>query len=416
MKGSIKVLIVGGGLGGLCLAQGLRKAGVDCEVFERDRSSTDRAQGYRIGINPTGTHALHACLPPELLKLFDATCGIDNGKFAFATERLEELLAMPETGKDGEETRRSVRRDVLRQVLLKGLDDVVSFDKKFVRYEQTDGKVTAYFEDGTSAIGDLLVGADGVNSGVRSQFLPDAGPVDTGRMGVAAKVALTDDVRALASAACLSGATVINGPKGRSMFVARHESPSMSPVDLGLELPVDDMGDYLMWGFFANRHHYGVSGDIRTVPAADMHDIVLGLIESWHPRLVALLRASDLSTLYAWPMRVAPTVQPWQSTNVTLIGDAIHSMPPTGGIGGNTALRDASELVDRIGAVTEATDLVDAVRQYEAAMFKYAFDAVRSSMGFLRRATNESAAQLSVSRVFFRTVNRLPALKRAVFS
>ena len=49
-----KVLIVGGGLGGLCLAQGLKKAGIDFRVFERDASPVSRLQGYRLSINPAG--------------------------------------------------------------------------------------------------------------------------------------------------------------------------------------------------------------------------------------------------------------------------------------------------------------------------------------------------------------------------
>ena len=51
MKG-FHVLIVGGGLGGLTLAQGLKKNGVSCTVYEKDLSRTDRLQGYRIVLLP----------------------------------------------------------------------------------------------------------------------------------------------------------------------------------------------------------------------------------------------------------------------------------------------------------------------------------------------------------------------------
>jgi 2-polyprenyl-6-methoxyphenol hydroxylase-like FAD-dependent oxidoreductase len=80
-------------------------------------------------------------------------------------------------------------RTTLREVLLDGLDDVVSFEKEFVRYEQTpNGKVTAFFADGTSAVGDVLVGADGTGSNVRKQYLPLARIVDTGIVGAACRV------------------------------------------------------------------------------------------------------------------------------------------------------------------------------------------------------------------------------------
>ena len=45
---SFHVIIIGGGLGGLTLAQGLKKHGISCAVYEKDMSRTDRLQGYRI--------------------------------------------------------------------------------------------------------------------------------------------------------------------------------------------------------------------------------------------------------------------------------------------------------------------------------------------------------------------------------
>ena len=69
------VLIIGGGLGGLCLAQGLKKASISVAVYERERTPSDRLQGYRIHIEPQGNLALHACLPPDLFEAYRATAG-----------------------------------------------------------------------------------------------------------------------------------------------------------------------------------------------------------------------------------------------------------------------------------------------------------------------------------------------------
>ncbi len=69
----VKVLIVGAGLGGLCLAQALRQHNVDVHIFERDTSLWDRPQGYRLHIGPEGVNALYQSLPPELYHLFNAT-------------------------------------------------------------------------------------------------------------------------------------------------------------------------------------------------------------------------------------------------------------------------------------------------------------------------------------------------------
>ena len=58
----MRVVVVGAGLGGLCVANGLHKAGVDVEVFEARDGIHDAGQGYRININATGHNALRACL------------------------------------------------------------------------------------------------------------------------------------------------------------------------------------------------------------------------------------------------------------------------------------------------------------------------------------------------------------------
>ena len=77
------VLIIGGGLGGLCLAQGLKKVGIQVDVYERDHSANSRLQGYRIHIDPDGSTALHECLPKELWELFDSTGSDFSGRFTF---------------------------------------------------------------------------------------------------------------------------------------------------------------------------------------------------------------------------------------------------------------------------------------------------------------------------------------------
>ncbi|WP_279582617.1 NAD(P)-binding protein [Fodinicola feengrottensis] len=70
----MRVIIIGAGTGGMCLAHGRRRAGVEVSVYERDRTPTGGLFGYRVGIDPTGNRALRDCLPPELFDTFLATC------------------------------------------------------------------------------------------------------------------------------------------------------------------------------------------------------------------------------------------------------------------------------------------------------------------------------------------------------
>jgi hypothetical protein len=112
----------------------------------------------------------------------------------------------------------------LRQVPLAGLDNIVHFDKAFVSYaEEPDGRVRLYFEDGSSAACDLLVGADGVSSCIRKQFLPGAQPIDTGVIGIAGKLMLTDENRTKAPPSVLHGTGLVMASARCSMFLALQE-------------------------------------------------------------------------------------------------------------------------------------------------------------------------------------------------
>src|ERR1700739_3559405 len=88
----LSVMVIGGGIGGLCLAQGLKRAGVKVAVYERDETPTSRLQGFRVHINPEGSKALHEGLPPGLGRVFDGTGGAFTRGFTMVTEQLKELL------------------------------------------------------------------------------------------------------------------------------------------------------------------------------------------------------------------------------------------------------------------------------------------------------------------------------------
>jgi 2-polyprenyl-6-methoxyphenol hydroxylase-like FAD-dependent oxidoreductase len=90
----LKVLIVGAGTGGLCLAQGLTVDHIDVEVFERDETPADRQQGYRLSLSATGNRALRACLPaPRFARLLASAARPSQG-VTFLDHRLQRLLAI----------------------------------------------------------------------------------------------------------------------------------------------------------------------------------------------------------------------------------------------------------------------------------------------------------------------------------
>lgn len=91
---TFNVAVVGAGLSGLCLAQSLKKSGIDVHVYERDDSAETRGQGYRITLDERGVRALEVCLPDSLFTLFEATSGAPGGFFRFTRRDLREIFRL----------------------------------------------------------------------------------------------------------------------------------------------------------------------------------------------------------------------------------------------------------------------------------------------------------------------------------
>ncbi|SAL65927.1 monooxygenase [Caballeronia udeis] len=425
----MNVIIIGAGTGGLCLAHGLKQAGINVTLYERDRTRTDGLQGYRVGINAHGVASLKACLPPDLFATFVATCARTPRHFNVLTERLTELLSvtLDEESMGGG---KSVSRMTLRQVLMTGLEQHIHFDKTFTRYEQhANGSVTAFFDDGTQATADLLIGADGARSKVRRQLLPEARLDNTGIVSIAAKVPMSEASRALLPPKVLDGITLINAPKGFGAIVHVMEFPwsadgpkegvGSSNAELIARWPgllFDNTRDYLMWGVWGALHNLPANPKALGQPA--LLALATEITDGWHPNLRALIRASDPGTTFAVDVRTSVPVGAWPTTNVTVLGDAVHLMTPGRGVGANTALRDAALLAARLGAAQrgELSDH-DALAGYEAQMREYGFHAVAESRkqfdasGAIHRPVVGRVA-LGAMRTGLRVVNNVPLLKR----
>lgn len=359
------VVVIGAGLGGLALAQGLRRAGIDVTVHERDAALTSRRQGYRLHIDPDARDALTEVLPPRLARLFHQTAGTPNARFTALDHQLNQVMTV-----EAETVDFAVDRLVLRQILLAGIEDAVVFGKEFDHFEDR----TAYFTDGTSVCPDVLVAADGVNSAVRRQYLPHARIVDTGVWQLYGTVPLTARTRPLFDDRMRGIFTVISGPEGTFLGVAPvefpeppHEAAAAAGVEL---LPVSD---YMTCSFGARREWFGTD-DPRAMSSDQLHGLVTEAVSTWHPRVREIVAACDPATMFALPLRQSVPINPWPTTTVTLLGDAIHAMSPAAGAGACVALRDASRLT---AALTTGGDLLDALRDYESAMTEHGFAAVR---------------------------------------
>jgi 2-polyprenyl-6-methoxyphenol hydroxylase-like FAD-dependent oxidoreductase len=432
---SPRVVVIGAGTGGMCLAHGLRRAGIDVTVYERDRTRTGGLNGYRVGISPNGARALKACLPPDLFDTFVATTAAPYRYLTMYTERFRELVSLPYaefpgSGDRPEDRDHNVSRMTLRQVLLTGMDDVVVFDKTFTHYDQNaDGTVTAHFADGDAVTADLLVGADGAGSRVRRQYLPHAGHTETGLVAIGGKVALTPENADLLPPEAMDGMCMIFDRRGQfgvvhSMRMPWHDGAPRDGVgatDAALisawpGLRYDNTTDYLSWGVSTSRTL--APPHVLEREGAHLHDIALALTADWDPRWRELIATSDPSAALALSIRTSDPVPAWRPGAVTMVGDAIHTMTPGRGAGANTALRDARELRDRLVRVRDGElALSEAVGSYEELMRRYAALAVQESLEFM----NDDAAPrrpvvgpltVFTRRSAMRLLNRVPPAKR----
>jgi 2-polyprenyl-6-methoxyphenol hydroxylase-like FAD-dependent oxidoreductase len=409
------IIVIGAGVGGLCLAQGLSLSGVSVNVYERDASPTTSMSGYRLSISPTGSRALKSCLPGAVFDRLTLATGEPSRAVTFLDHRLNRLLAidLPAHDRRSLDSERPIGRAVLRRVLLDGLDGVVRFNKTFVAYRhEPDGRITALFSDGEIATGDLIVGADGANSKVRAQLLPGAARVETGIVAIGGKLTLTESAERFIPDAAMRGPTPILGPRGSFLF--------LSPVayrDLGETFDPDasrsagDRENYLLWGFSARRERFGAGEPYAKAAADDLKSLVERMLVDWHPVLRQVVRESDPATVSWFSVKTSTPVKPWPTANVTLLGDALHNMPPYRGIGANAALWDAALLRESIIGSGASAPLTERLAEYERRMIEHGFHAVETSLAAMRQFHAEGAFERFTTRAFFRAADRLPILR-----
>jgi 2-polyprenyl-6-methoxyphenol hydroxylase-like FAD-dependent oxidoreductase len=403
----LRVAVAGAGLGGLCLAQGLARAGLDVQVYERDSGLDARGQGYRLHLDARAGLSLEKCLPARLFRLFLSTTGRPGRKVTVLSAHLRvlhETQAGPERDPDNPATlSTSVDRGTLREILAAGLADRIHYGHELTGYDQeadaeTDA-VTLRFADGTTERADVLVGADGVGSVVRRTLLPDARIVDTGSRVIYGRTPLDAAARRLVPPAVYDGFTaIIGGHVGLATGLVEFRSP---PPDAAAAIApavlLSPAGDYLMWAVSARHDRLPASdAELAGADPATLHAAACRAIRSWHPDLRALLAMASVEQTFFIRIRSSQRVPAWSPSRVTLLGDAIHAMSPARGSGANTALLDAANLCAALtgtlagstpAKITGGGDLVEAIGGYEERMRDYGFAAVEAS----RQAESDAA-------------------------
>ncbi|KAH7191817.1 uncharacterized protein B0J16DRAFT_315526 [Fusarium flagelliforme] len=407
----LKVIIIGGGLAGACLANGLlnNSDSISVTVYERDPQGSSRG-GYQIRL---GAHALtgfKACLTKEqyaqLLPLFGKSGGVvSSAPCIFSPSDLKVLIDLSKAPLY--EKSAPIARTRLRDFLQKPLQEngAIVYGKKYTKYEILEGKVgqssvRVHFDDGTWEDCDLLVSAEGSGSWTNKQIGLDniVTEVKPGHGGFLGKCHLPWSVLQTLPTQLLEKGTIYTGNSKAMVFAAAYLPESLSKQSSDKPINYDEEQASLFLGM-----SWSTGPSSKDLPENIDKKALMRekLTEAgFHPDFHKLIDAVDNEDLMTTPWRYAKSDTPvdWRQKllsktsdvgtahpRVWLIGDSIHPMLPSRGMGANNAIHDTAdalgpllELARTDGLLTD--DVVSAQLDiYEKAMMPRAFSWVKKS-------------------------------------
>lgn len=400
----MRVLVAGGGIGGLSLAQGLLRRGIDVAVVERDRDVAATA-GYKLHLGVRAVRALRELLAPEMVEVLLASSVSSHGFSLAVTDHRGRRLVRATEPEHGVSL--DVDRTTLRLILAEGLGDALQLGLSLVGWRDASDGVVGHLDDGRELQADVLVIADGANSLLAKQRAGRPMSRPCGMWGVAGFSAwgsVSADARAL-----LTGEPLLAvGPGGTGLFASRHDPAGEAAVCSELPSLTRTTEPSVIWGLLV-AGAAAASWQIRR--GAGARDQAAGVLRQhgWAERLSDLVVASAPGTVSSFRLHAAdPTaIAPWRASRVTALGDAVHAMPPTGGQGAATAIMDAHVLARRLddARLGRCTPVV-AVHDYETEMRPRAARAVQDS---LEPLTWIRGAATPVGSLVLRTIAPLAA-------
>ncbi|MFD2555154.1 FAD-dependent oxidoreductase [Sphingobacterium tabacisoli] len=357
-----KVAIIGGGPGGLTLARLLVLKGVDVRVYERDVNQNARVQGAPLDLHDES--GLAAIKKAGLLGEFknNYMAGADrmqimNGKAeVFYSDHDHKALANFES----EHFRPEIDRGVLRRILLNALaESIVIWDSHFISMKREGEGWLVEFRNGKIEYADLVIAADGAHSKIRSYLT---------------------DIKAF-----YSGITMLEG----TIYDAKNKAPNIFKLLKGGKIMAfGDNQNILMGqkgngeiGFYASirvDENWSSENDLDYKDNAQL----LSWFQATYPEWASIWYELFTSAEYfvPRPINCMPLDQNWETqSNLTLIGDAAHVMPPFAGEGVNMAMLDALELSEVLTS-NDFSSIKDALEHYEIKMRKRASGMAQESL------------------------------------
>lgn len=312
----MKALIIGGGITGPVAALALRRAGIESEIFEAYEHSADNVGGWLM-IAPNGIAALDVIgLAGDLRAI-----GRPNRRMVMADGNGKRFAAFEEL--DEANPSRLILRPELLRLLNEHADAAgikIHYGKRLVDATETADGVTAHFADGSTATGDILIGADGVRSRVRTLVDPDApGPQYTGLLGF--------------------GGYVPGNNFGLEQDDFHFAQGKRGFLGYGLT-PEGDTG------WFTNvpsaEPIYG--DEARSIGAEEWLRRMRELYGDDYPAHDMLAAATPDNMVVLGAMYILPSVPRWHSDRIVLAGDAVHVPSNSSGQGASLSIESAVEL------------------------------------------------------------------------
>ncbi|WP_425418546.1 FAD-dependent monooxygenase [Oricola indica] len=360
MNSKTKVIIAGGGIGGAAAALSLLNRGFDVEVYEQAPELGEVGAGVQI--SPNGNRALDhlgvfndlarlsSDADDKVIRLWDA--GTTWEMFDLGTEALHRY-GYPYL---------TVYRPDLLQVLIDAVrrkkPDAIHLDKKCVGFTQDAESVTLNFADGSSASGDILIGADGVHSVIRNGLFGSEPAKFSGMLAWRGVIPLDR----LPEEMSRPRATVWVGPNGHVVHYPLRGGKLMNVVAT------------------AERDDWQVESWTTEGSKEEFRNDFAG----WHPDVQKLIEAAP--SQFKWALMVRPPLQTWAEGRVALLGDACHPTLPLLAQGAVMAVEDSVIL----GRCLEkyADDPVKALSQYEKTRSPIANRKVQGANDNIRRFHN----------------------------
>jgi 2-polyprenyl-6-methoxyphenol hydroxylase-like FAD-dependent oxidoreductase len=336
MSKTRSALIIGGGIAGPVTALALRKAGIEATVYEAYPPESVGIGGG-LGLAPNGLAALELVGAADAVRAVSAP--IPTTVMAIDGRPAGTMPTLP-----GVEPLRLVLRGDLHRALH---DTAVAagvpfaYGKRLVGADERDGAVTAHFADGTSATADILIGADGIRSAVRTLIDPDApGPDYTGMLGFGAY-----NLDPAVPAVDIEPGTMVFAFGKRAYYLYWREPDGR--VSWGANLP---------W------KQYLTIAEAKAVPTPQWLETLRETYAGDVPgEQLAKATSADALECYG-ALHIMPPVPHWYRGRMVLVGDAVHAPSNSTGQGASLAIESAIQLAR---SVRDLPDHPSAFAAYE---------------------------------------------------